>query len=322
MRQAANESDSVGEQHFALRGQVHAADRRVERRKHARRFQHLSLGQRVEQRRLPRIRIAHQGDGRDRRRLAPLPLLRANAPNVFNLPFTFRTRRAMFRRSVSSFVSPGPRVPMPPPSCDISMPCPANRGSMYCNCASSTCNWPSRVRACRAKMSRMSCVRSIARRWMIFSILRCWEGLRSWSNRRTSASAEAAAPAIPRACPRQSRSRDRGGHAAAESGRHGCAGTLGQRAQLGQRLVRIELRNARLAGLNAAAPAFAGCMAAASRAADACAVTVPFAPLRPRVRTSIPTRNARSRSGSWRTTGVPRGTRRPARARAAGFLGM
>ena len=34
---------------------------------------------------------------------------------------------------------------------------------MYSSCASSTCNWPSRVRAWRAKMSRMSWVRSSTR---------------------------------------------------------------------------------------------------------------------------------------------------------------
>ena len=69
----------------------------------------------------------------------------------------------MLRRSVSSWVSPGPRVPMPPPSCDMALPRPVRRGSMYSSCASSTCNWPSRVRAWRAKMSRMSCVRSRTR---------------------------------------------------------------------------------------------------------------------------------------------------------------
>ena len=69
-------------------------------------------------------------------------------------------RVRMRRRSVSSFVSPGPRVPMPPPSRDSAAPEPTSRGSRYFSCASSTCSLPSRVRARRAKMSRMSCVRS------------------------------------------------------------------------------------------------------------------------------------------------------------------
>ena len=40
-------------------------------------------------------------------------------------------RWRMRRRSVSSFVSPGPRVPMPPPSRDSAVPDPASRGSRY-----------------------------------------------------------------------------------------------------------------------------------------------------------------------------------------------
>ena len=69
-------------------------------------------------------------------------------------------RVRMRRRSVSSLVSPGPRVPMPPPSRDSAGPAPTSRGSRYFSCASSTCSLPSRVRARRAKMSRISCVRS------------------------------------------------------------------------------------------------------------------------------------------------------------------
>ncbi len=100
-----------------------------------------------------------------------------------------------------------------------------------------------------------------------------------------------------------------------------CAGTLGQRAQLRERLVGIELRNAGLAvGLCGGFRRSPVGIAAASRAARACAVTVPLAPVRPRVRTSTPTRNARSRSGSRRTTAVPRGTRLPARAVPRDFL--
>ncbi len=38
-------------------------------------------------------------------------------------------RCRMRRRSVSSFVSPGPRVPMPPPSRDSITPLPVSRGS-------------------------------------------------------------------------------------------------------------------------------------------------------------------------------------------------
>ena len=57
----------------------------------------------------------------------------------------------------------------------------------------------------------------------------------------------------------------------------------------------------------------------ASRAAPACAVTAPFAPDRPRVRASRPTRKARSCSGSSVAT-VPRETRVAARAVSRDFL--
>ena len=70
-------------------------------------------------------------------------------------------RVRMRRRSVSSLVSPGPRVPMPPPRRDSAAPAPTRRGSRYFSWASSTCSLPSRVRARRAKMSRMSWVRSM-----------------------------------------------------------------------------------------------------------------------------------------------------------------
>src|SRR5258708_30232671 len=60
-------------------------------------------------------------------------------------------RRLILRRSVSSWVSPGPRVPMPPPSWDMARPRPARRGSWDSSCASSTWSWPSRVLAWRGE---------------------------------------------------------------------------------------------------------------------------------------------------------------------------
>ena len=53
---------------------------------------------------------------------------------------------------------------MPPPSRDNASLDPTSRGSRYLSCASSTCSLPSRVRARRAKMSRISCVRSMTLR--------------------------------------------------------------------------------------------------------------------------------------------------------------
>src|SRR5229473_3373531 len=88
---------------------------------------------------------------------------------MFAMSFCRREMRARSRRrSVSSLVSPGPRVPMPPPpatrppACrDSDSPQPRSLGSMYCSWASSTWTLPSRLRACWAKMSRISAVRSM-----------------------------------------------------------------------------------------------------------------------------------------------------------------
>ena len=69
-------------------------------------------------------------------------------------------RSRMWRRFISSFDSPGPRVPMPPASRDSTKPCPIRRLDWYCSCASSTCSLPSADDARWAKMSRISVVRS------------------------------------------------------------------------------------------------------------------------------------------------------------------
>ena len=90
------------------------------------------------------------------------------------------------RRSVSSLVSPGPRVPMPPPSRDSAVAEPTRRGSRYFSCASSTWSLPSRVRARRAKMSRMSCVRSTTFRSSAVSRLRSCAGVSSLSKMTVS----------------------------------------------------------------------------------------------------------------------------------------
>ena len=87
----------------------------------------------------------------------------------------------MCRRSVSSFVSPGPRVPMPPPSRESAAPLPERRGSMYLSCAISTCTLPARLCARWAKMSRISIVRSTTRTSVSFSRLRICVGVSSRS---------------------------------------------------------------------------------------------------------------------------------------------
>jgi len=106
----------------------------------------------------------------------------------------------MRRRSVSSLVSPGPRVPMPPPSCDMALPLPVSRGSMYSSCASSTCNCP------RASgRAGQKCPESTASvqhaQGSAASRLRSCVGERSWSNRTRSALVDAATPAISSTLP-------------------------------------------------------------------------------------------------------------------------
>jgi hypothetical protein len=53
--------------------------------------------------------------------------------------------------------------------------------------ASSTWSWPSLVLAWRAKMSRMSCERSMTWQGSRDSMLRSCEGVRSWSKRTSEA---------------------------------------------------------------------------------------------------------------------------------------
>ena len=101
----------------------------------------------------------------------------------------FVMRFMMRRRSTSRRVSPGPRVPMPPPCCDKPAFAPRrSRGRRYRNIASSTCALPSSVCAFWAKMSRMTAVRSSAVRPNAFSRLYCCAGDNSLSNTTVSAS--------------------------------------------------------------------------------------------------------------------------------------
>src|SRR5437763_831823 len=101
-----------------------------------------------------------------------------------------RTRR----RSTSSWVSPGPRVPTPPPSRERCVHWRVRRGSRYWSWASSTCILPSRLRARWAKMSRMSALRSMTFRLSSRSRLRCWAGESGSSKMTTSARASSARP--------------------------------------------------------------------------------------------------------------------------------
>ena len=67
-------------------------------------------------------------------------------------------------------------MPIPPPSLESIRPLPIIRGSVYCSCASSTCNLPSLVRARWAKISRINAVLSKILMPITLSILRCCAG--------------------------------------------------------------------------------------------------------------------------------------------------
>ena len=102
-------------------------------------------------------------------------------PRFFSSFSSRVTRSRARRRPISSFVSPGPRPPMPPVrrlSASSRWP---SRGSVYFSCASSTCSLPSRVSARCAKMSRMSCVRSMTFRSVVAAIALACAGVRSQS---------------------------------------------------------------------------------------------------------------------------------------------
>ena len=82
----------------------------------------------------------------------------------------------MIRRSVSSWVSPGPREPMPPWVRERWVHSRVRRGSWYSSWASSTWSRPSWLRACWAKMSRISPLRSITLTPSRLSSAFCWAG--------------------------------------------------------------------------------------------------------------------------------------------------
>ena len=95
----------------------------------------------------------------------------------------------MCRRSLSSWVSPGPRVPMAPSCRSRCFHMPSSRGSRYLYWASSTWSRPSRVLARWAKMSRMRAERSSTETPRSSDRARCWEGDRALSKTTRSAPA-------------------------------------------------------------------------------------------------------------------------------------
>ena len=117
-------------------------------------------GQQIQQRRFARVRVTDDRRHRPLVALAPLALHGARLRTASSSRSSRAIRSCTRRRSTSSCVSPGPRVPMPPVWRERCGHILVRRGSRYCNCASSICSRPSRLRARCAKMSRISCVRS------------------------------------------------------------------------------------------------------------------------------------------------------------------
>ena len=70
-----------------------------------------------------RLTVASGTDWRCRRWMPRPARTDSRSPSILLI------RCRIFRRSISNCVSPGPRVPMPPPSRDIWMPRPASLGS-------------------------------------------------------------------------------------------------------------------------------------------------------------------------------------------------
>ena len=75
--------------------------------------------------------------------------------------FNWEIRSLIRRLSISNFFSPGPLVPIPPPSLDIEFPSPVKRAALYRSCANSTCIFPSLVFALAAKISKITIVLSM-----------------------------------------------------------------------------------------------------------------------------------------------------------------
>src|SRR6185437_6606183 len=85
VRQIADESNRIGEQHLAFRGQSQGTKCGIERREHARGFQYTGVGERVKQSGFTGIGVSHECNGFHRHRFPPLTLLGADAANAVEL---------------------------------------------------------------------------------------------------------------------------------------------------------------------------------------------------------------------------------------------
>ena len=115
VRQAADEADRVGDE-IAAPVVGERARRRVERLEQAVLDRDLGAGERIQERGLADVRVPGESDGRRLRAATRLPSRVALAAELGEAALEDRRRGCgRCRRSVSSCVSPGPRVPTPPP---------------------------------------------------------------------------------------------------------------------------------------------------------------------------------------------------------------
>ena len=201
VRQVANKPYGICKYGFTDICNVNTPQRRVEGGKQLVCRVDPRFGDAIEKGRFTGVGISHQRNSRNvgfDTRLPPLLTL------LFNLSrrdciCTMRLRNK--RRSVSSWVSPGPRKPIPPFCLSRWVQPRTRRVARWRSCASSTCNLPSWVRARWAKISKIRPVRSITRHSHKRSRLRSCAGLRAWSKRTTEAPVALTASAISTALP-------------------------------------------------------------------------------------------------------------------------
>ena len=111
---ATHESHRIGEHHLADPVQLDLPHGRIQGREQLIGDVGRRAGQGIEQRRLAGVGVAHQRHGGHRHFAPHMPAGIALPRKFLQARFKVRMRLAISRRSVSSWVSPGPRKPMPP----------------------------------------------------------------------------------------------------------------------------------------------------------------------------------------------------------------
>ena len=182
--------DGVGDEHRLAAGQVEAAGGGVEGGEEPVLHQHPGVGQPVEQGRLAGVGVADDGDGAQAGSgagpcagCARCWRCRGGRPRACGCDARGR------RRSTSSWVSPGPRVPIPGgrrPAASVPCPCRAGVGTGSAAGQLDLGLALLAVGVLGEDVEDRTVVRSIAVRPNIFSRLNCWAGVSSLSNTTVS----------------------------------------------------------------------------------------------------------------------------------------